>query len=383
MNETKKPVQGEPAAVVQVAAGKLSQRTSRARASLPGRAIAELGASQLEKVEGSRTRRTGNQTQRERNEAELTQRWKDQAAPSVQLNLDKTLPGFQFLDSKARSEVVDIFIGAGKSTGFVLDDSRGILELGTDHSQSHAPKTSLLAHASRDLIAKQLCRPVIAVSLKAVYLLDEKTAQASPLWRIRFDRVGVSAGAIPSLEQSLRSLLQLVASNTDAIWLKPAQEILPGEDACELIVEAAKEIRAAAGGKPIAADCMVSSSDFRAPIRVPLKVGAKPELEDSAAMEDDPGEVVGYDRRRRLVFVEFERGQTSVALRADMAMFFDFVTKVAAMPDNRCRIWHQPEETPTEGVRRKLLRVELLSNGLFAQVPEFFLPAAGGEVNIS
>jgi len=382
MSESQKPVQANPAALP-LAASKLSKGASRANASHPVPAIAELAASQLEAKNGSRTRRTGNQQHRERNEAEATQRWKERAAPSVQLSLDKTLPGFKSLDSKAGSEVVDIFIGAGKSTGFVLDESRGVLELDTDRSHAHAPKTSTLAHASRDLIAKQLGRPVIAISLKAVFLLDEKTALASPSWRIRFDRVGIAAGAMPSLERGLGSLLQLVASDTDSIWLRPAEEILPGEDACELIVEAAKAIRVAAGGKSIAADCMVSSSDFRAPIRVPLKVGAKPELEDSAAMEDDPGEVVGYDRRRRLVFVEFERGQTSVALRADMAVFFDFVKQVAAMPDNRCRIWHQPEEAPTEGVRRKLLRLELLSNGLFAQVPEFSLPAAGGEASIS
>lgn len=373
-----KPVTGNPTAFP-TAEGKLSKRTSEASASSPGPAVVGLAPKQAETTSGARTRRTGHQQKRKQNEAELTQRWKDLAAPAAQLSLGDTIPGFQSMDSKPQSEVVDIYIGAGKSTGFVLDDSRRVFEVDAELSHVHAPKTSLLGHAARDLIAKQISRPLIAVLLKAVFLLDEKSAQAFPSWRIRFDRAGVATGVIPALERKLSSLLELVASDADAIWLKRAEEILPGESACEQIVELAKEIRAAAGGKPMAADCMISSSDFQASIRVPFKVGAKPELVDSATQEDEPGEVVGYDRKKRLVFVEFERGQTSTALRANMEVFFGRVNEQAAIPGNRCRIWHQLEEKPTEGIRRKLLRLEVLSNGLFAQVPEFILPLTGSD----
>jgi hypothetical protein len=332
----------------------------------------------------SRTKRTGHQARREQTEKELMLQWRAKAAPGIQLQLDDSQNGFQSIESKPQCDVVDIFLGAGKPLGFVLDESRQCFELDADLAHVYSPRTSLLARAARDLVAQSIQRPAERVSLKVLLLLDEQSGKATPSWRIRFERAGVDASAIEPLERRLRSLIDLVASESDAISLKPAEQVVPKEEMAEQIVAAALAIRIAAGGKPIAADCSITSSEFQSPIKVPEKVGAKPEVEGEVKPDDDLGEVVGYNRCERLIFVLFEGRRVSTELSADMEVFSRHAIELANIPFNKCHIWYQLDEKSNKGRGLKLASLKVLSEGgLFAQLPEFVVPdsAAAGSID--
>lgn len=368
-------------------AGKESKRISPSTTAQSIGAGVQAGTVQQEAPRGSRTHRTGHQQQREQNEAELTKQWKEKINAPLQLGLDDSLPGFQAIEDKSASEVVDIYIGAGAPTGFVLDDCRTVFEL--DHDLSHivAPKTSLIAHAARDFIADSIGREPIAISLKALLLLDDESSKATPSWRLRFERQLVSQEKIAEIESGLHSVMEHAASDSDEIWAKPADKSSPDEGECEKILKrivgVAQDLRKSAGGKAIAADSYISSDDFKAPIKLPTKMGARPEPDEKDGVTIEKGEVVGFDRNERRVFVKFDGGKASAALRADMETFKNLAVKLADMEGNVCRIDYKPEQKTTEKICGTLTRLEVLSSGLHAEMPAITVapPDADGEAS--
>jgi hypothetical protein len=314
----------------------------------------------------NRTRRTANQEQRARNERELLDKWRSDVTRSLPLeDPDERLTTSE---RTSPSEVMDIHIRAGQPLGYAFDEHRHSFELDADLAKVYAPRTALLAHEARVLVATTIGVPISKVGLTALLLLDEVSGKATPSWRIRFECVGANVAAIGELERRLRSLMDLVGSDSDELWQRPANDLLPHDTAAQHTVEAAQRIRTAAGSKTIAADCTVTSKCFADAITVPPKIGARKESDGEPTTRDEPAEVVGYDRLQRLVIVAIDGQRSSTGLSADMEVFGALAQQQAPIPGNKCRVRHELDVS-NKGARRKLVKLEVLSNGLLAETP--------------
>jgi hypothetical protein len=254
---------------------------------------------------------------------------------------------------------------------YSLDADIEFLELETDVSHAYEPRTASVAKVARDVVAGTIGRTLRDVTLKPVLWLDKGSAQARPMWRIQFAAIGIEPEVLRTLEANLRSLINLGASNADDLWKKPASELLPSTHAATSIVRAAQALRKIAGGKAISPDGKISSSDFVASINLPQLIGAGPNGKDHEDNPEEVGEVMGYNRSRRVVHFLVEGHQECTDISMNMSVFREVVKKLSDLDGNRCGIWYRVTWESGKISKTALRKLQQLQGHLFAQVDDF------------
>ena len=268
-------------------------------------------------------------------------------------------------------------IRAGQPLIFRLDEEKQSFELDGDLEKVTAPKVRTLAYAAKDLIAETVPGSSGTVEVKSLFRLDQEASTATPTVCVRFKHVRSAVSAVEALEPRLRSLMDLAGSTTDEIWQPGASKLLPNDPAAPQIVELVRQIRTAAPRSPVAPNLYMTSALFKAPVAVPERIGPPPPRdEDPTEAVEETGEVVGYLRSERRAFVLFPGRRTSTALAADMEVFFPILRQEAPTIGNKCLIRYRPGQDPREKANGKLLRVEVLWQGLFVEPPELTVAEA-------
>jgi hypothetical protein len=327
------------------------------------------GADDGNVAHATRTLRTGHQEKRKQNERELYKKWGAAVAPpmpSDEPSSDKQL----WVDDDP-VHIGEILIRAGKTVAFKLDQANQSFELDADVEKFAAPKVRTLAHAAKYLIAGIVPGSAATVSVRSLYRLDLETSKATPTIRLRFQYVASAMRTVAALESSLRNFMGLVGSVTDALFLSPANELLPDDPAAPQVVALARQIRTSVPRAAVAPGVEMTSALFKAPVPVPERIGTPPPQEGGA--EDDreeEGEVVGYLRPERTAFVLFPGRRSSTALVADMEVFFPILRQEAQVIGNTCRIRYRPDQDQPDKEKGKLLRVEVLWQGHRSERPE-------------
>lgn len=334
----------------------------------PTQAEAQAGPSDLKVVvesRGGRTKRTSHHERAKRNEADLTRAWSAKSTEFAQLELGSSSTG----TSVGQADKV-IYVAAGEPLGFSFDETTKTLEFDTKIDHAYPPRTAMIARATRELVSATTGIGLNHVTLKAMLQLNQDSRKATPVWCIRFRAVGQEPMALAAIEPNLRDFLSLATSTTEKLWTLPDRELVPNSVAPAAVVKAAKDLRKAAAGKAIAADCRIRSDLFSEEIKVaPTVGGAPPDSEESKPVEG-VGEVVGYNRATREVDIQFNGHQASTEISMDAEVFQSVVKDLAGVDGNVCQFSYQVEKEAGRVVRTTLQSLACRQLDLFIQLPE-------------
>lgn len=270
-------------------------------------------------------------------------------------------------EEEAPEIIGEILIRAGKDVAFRLDESAQCIELEEDLATFAPTRIRTIADAVKDLIARTVPGAVRNVTVRPVFRLNPSTSLATPTLTLRFRYVDAASSAVTALESRLRHLMNLVGSDADNLFLSRVADLLPNDAAALHVVELAKQIRTAHPHQALAQGIEMTSPVFEAPVAIPARIGAAPPRDDEPLeLQDATGEIVGYLRPERLVFVLLAGRRASTALTADMEAFFDIASQQAQLIGNRCKVLYEPSQGQQRLDQGKLLRVNVQLQGLLA-----------------